>query len=436
MKSLTPTEGDGDEKTIDIESGFSLTVTHCPADRSPAYVSGCASTKRYRNVNRHFRPGVCLVYLVLLGLPPAKSVQAQAPVRLHSAVDFDHLDHKTADAWAKMVLKNVDVEFPNKMSLVYVDASQVKTPKQNFPAFYGCFDWHSSVHGHWVLARLLRSMPDLSEAPQIRATLNAHLSKRNLEREAEFFNREEHKSFERMYGWAWLMRLTMELDGWDDPDARKWRENLRPLEVVLQKRLVAYLPLLSYPIRVGQHTDTGFALAQLLDYAQALDQPELAALVTKTAKAFYANDKNYPVNYEPSGHDFFSSCWNEADLMRRLLPSREFASWLEDFVPNAKTQLTDGTIQPVVVTDVNDGKLVHLAGLNLNRAWCLRAVADALPTGHELKEPLTKSARQHLTAGVDYVNSGHYEGDHWLATFALYAITESGQVRATSGSNP
>jgi hypothetical protein len=221
----------------------------------------------------------------------------------------------------------------------------------------------------------------------------------------------------------------MELDGWDDPDARCWRENLRPLERVLRERIDAYLPLLSYPIRVGQHTDTGFALGQLLDYARAVDQPELEALVTRRAKAFYADDRDYPVAYEPSGHDFFSSCWNEADLMRRLLPASEFAGWLESLVPRVRTQLADGTIQPVEVTDITDGKLVHLAGLNLNRAWCLRAVAHALPTGHELKKPLMESARRHLKAGVEYVASGHYEGDHWLATFALYAITETSQPK-------
>ncbi len=387
-------------------------------------------------MTHRFYSRVGLACLLPLAFTLATLAQAQDAAPSHGQVDFDRLEVQTANAWAELVLKNVDIEFPNKMSLVYVDASQVKTPKQNFPAFYGCFDWHSSVHGHWVLARLLRTVPDLPSAPRIRATLREHLSKANLEQEAAFFNRDQHKSFERMYGWAWFLRLVMELDGWDDPDARRWRENLRPLERVLQKRIDAYLPLLSYPIRVGQHTDTGFALAQLLDYAQATGRPELAALVAETAKGFYADDKDYPVDYEPSGHDFFSSCWNEADLMRRLLPAKEFASWLENFVPNVKRQLTDGTIQPVEVTDVTDGKLVHLAGLNLNRAWCLRAVADALPTGHELKKPLIVSARRHLQAGVEYVNSGHYEGDHWLATFALYAITQSGQTSNAVGAEP
>ncbi len=379
-------------------------------------------------MTHRFFPDAGLVCLVLFGLTLAHLLQAQDAVKSRAQVDFNRLNPETAHAWAQLVLKNIDIEFPNKMSLVYVDASQVKTPRQNFPAFYGCFDWHSSVHGHWVLARLLRTMPDLPNASRIRESLGAHLSKANLEQEATFFARDEHKSFERMYGWAWFLRLTMELDGWDDPDARRWRENLRPLERVLQERIDAYLPLLSYPIRVGQHTDTGFALGQLLDYARAVDHPELAVLVARRAKAFYADDRDYPVAYEPSGHDFFSSCWNEADLMRRLLPANEFAGWFESFVPRVKTQLADGTIQPVKVTDVTDGKLVHLAGLNLNRAWCLRAVADALPTGHELKRPLMENARRHLKAGVEYVASGHYEGDHWLATFALYAITETSKA--------
>ncbi len=378
-------------------------------------------------MNRLSCPGVGVVCFVLLALTPVLTLRAEDAVASRSQVDLHLLDPEATDAWAQLVLKNIDTEFPNKMSLVYVDASQVKTPRQNFPAFYGSFDWHSSVHGHWFVARLLRTMPDLPSAPRIRESLNAHLSKSNLEQEAAFFARDEHKSFERMYGWAWFLRLVMELDGWDDPDARQWRENLRPLEHVLQRRIEAYLPLLSYPIRVGQHTDTGFALGQLLDYARAVDRPALAALVARRAKAFYADDRDYPVAYEPSGHDFFSSCWNEADLMRRLLPAQELASWLGRFVPCVKTQLADGTIQPVTVSDVTDGKLVHLAGLNLNRAWCLRAVANALPTGHELKRPLIESARRHLQAGMKYVAGGHYEGDHWLATFALYAITETGQ---------
>jgi hypothetical protein len=336
------------------------------------------------------------------------------------------LDASTANEWGQLVLKGVDTEFPNKLSLVYSNKDQIKAPREHFPAFYGSFDWHSSVHGHWVLVRLLKDHSAIESAPRIREVLMRHLSARNLKKEAEFFARDEQKTFERMYGWAWFLRLVMELEGWEDPDAERWRDNLRPLETVLAKRIEAYLPLLTYPIRIGQHNDTGFALGQILDYARAMRRGKLERVVVDRASAFYAADMDYPVHYEPSGHDFFSSCWNEADLMRRVLPQLEFEQWLGKFVQRLSEQLTDGTIAPVSVSDVSDPKIVHLAGLNLHRAWCLQSVAAALRDDHPLREPLVDSAQSHLNAGLAYINSGHYEGDHWLATFGLYAVERIG----------
>lgn len=333
-----------------------------------------------------------------------------------------------ADQWANLVLHGVDTEFPNKLSLVYSNPDQIGTPKEHFPAFYGCFDWHSSVHGHWVLVRLLKQHPESPAATKIRETLSRHLTAENLKREAEFFAREENKSFERMYGWAWFLRLAMELDSFDDEDAVQWRGALEPLEELLVERITAYLPLLTFPIRTGQHPDTGFALGQVLDYARSRDLDDLEQLVIARAGDFYLNDIDYPVQYEPSGHDFFSSAWNEADLMRRVLTPEEFSDWLNKFVPKLKQQLTDGTISPVSVSDVTDGKLVHLAGLNLNRAWCLQSVANHLPDQHPLVAAILTNAREHLVAGLAYINSGHYEGDHWLATFGLYAISGVGQL--------
>ncbi|MEM9588723.1 MAG: DUF2891 family protein, partial [Planctomycetota bacterium] len=183
---------------------------------------------------------------------------------------------------------------------------------------------------------------------------------------------------------------------------------------------------LTFPIRTGQHTDTGFALGQILDYARMTDNDDLERLVVERGRAYYLSDVGYPVQYEPSGFDFFSSAWNEADFMRRILSPSRFTKWFDSFVPNVSVQLLDGTIAPVNVSDMTDGKLVHLAGLNLNRAWCMRSVAHALPFNHPLRDVLRTSAENHLSAGLAYVNSGHYEGDHWLATFALYAITEGG----------
>ncbi|WP_345325828.1 DUF2891 domain-containing protein [Novipirellula rosea] len=377
----------------------------------------------------HFRPiSVCLLSLFAF-TAQTSSLRGQTSDggTDDATTRFGTIDAAVADEWAALVLGAIDTEFPNKLSLVYVDADQIKTPQENFPAFYGCFDWHSSVHGHWLLARLLRTHPTMQTAPTIRTALAAHLTQENIQRETEFFRRDEHKTFERMYGWAWYLRLVLELDRWDDAEAQIWRENLRPLETLFVERITAYLPLLTFPIRTGQHTDTGFALGQILDYARAMQLEPLEQLVIDRAGAFYRNDVDYPVQYEPSGHDFFSSGWNEADLMRRVMPTAAFVRWLEKFVPDVAVQLSDGTIAPVHVSDLTDGKLVHLAGLNLNRAWCLRSVANALPDDHRLRQPMLDSAAKHLAAGLAYVNSGHYEGDHWLATFGLYALTQASE---------
>lgn len=336
------------------------------------------------------------------------------------------LDTVTANQWGRLVLQGVSNEFPNKLALVYSSAEQIKSPREHFPAFYGSFDWHSSVHGHWVLVRLLKHSPSMEIAGPIRDVLSRHLAVENLQAEADFFSQDEQKTFERMYGWAWFLRLTMEVDQWEDPGAKQWRENLRPLEEVLVERIESYLPLLTYPIRMGQHTDSAFALSQILDYARAMKRVGLEAQVVERAKVFYSDDRDYPVHYEPSGHDFFSSCWNEADLMRRVMPSYEFEQWLDRFLPHLSDQLTDGTISPVNVSDISDPKIVHLAGLNLSRAWCLQSVASALREDHPVRKPLIVAAREHLDFGIKYINSGHYEGDHWLATFGLYAVERIG----------
>ena len=362
--------------------------------------------------------------VALAFLSTSSSVKSQELLRNRDAEN--RLDPTIASEWANLVLKGLNSEYPNKLSLVYSSKQQIRTPREHFPAFYGCFDWHSSVHGHWVLVRLLRGYPNLPESKLLRDALNEHLTMENLNREAEFFAQPEQRTFERMYGWAWLLRLVSELDSWDDTDASKWRANLRTLEELLVSRIKDYLPNLSYPIRTGQHPDTGFALGQILDYAHQVRDLQLIKQVEERARAFYSDDRDYPVSYEPSGHDFFSSCWNEADLMRRVLSEDEFRQWLSTFLPKLDLQLADGTISPVVVSDVTDPKIVHLAGLNLNRAWCLQSVAAALPDDSTLRQPLFDSSKDHLVSGLKYINSGHYEGDHWLATFGLYAFERVG----------
>ncbi len=391
---------------------------HTTPDRSVPVIKNNLPVPSYRFLSAAF----ALWGVISLCESTIAQTSAEVDVRIPST----ELSVATANVWAEMVLKGIDTEFPNKMSIIYTDRDQIKPPQQTFAAFYGCFDWHSSVHGHWLLVRLLKMHPEMPAAARVRAALARHLTLENIRAEARFFARDEHKSFERMYGWAWYLRLVIELNNWPDADGRKWRENLRPLEELLVARTTNYLPLLTFPIRTGEHPDTGFALGQILDYARAMDLPDLEQLVVRRAKEFYLSDVDYPVQYEPSGHDFFSSCWNEADLMRRVLATEEFATWLVSFLPELPSQLTDGTIVPVAVSDLTDGKLVHLAGLNLNRAWCMRAVANALPAADPLRTPLLKSSAAHLDAGLDYVNSGHYEGDHWLATFGLFAMIQAG----------
>jgi hypothetical protein len=334
------------------------------------------------------------------------------------------LSDPQAAALANLALAGLDREFPNKPSNVLGSAAAVVTPKEMFPAFYGCFDWHSSVHGHWLLVRVLRQFPQLAQASEIRARLAAHFTAENLAKEAAFFADDVNKSYERMYGWAWLLRLVVELNAWDDPDAKQWRANLRPLEEVLVKRIKAYLPLLSYPIRTGEHPDTGFALGQILDYARATENRELEELIVRRAREYFLDDRDYPTRYEPSGQDFFSSGWNEADLMRRILEPAEFSQWLDRFMPGLARGEAGPLLQPVEVTEVTDGKLVHLAGLNLSRAWCQNGIASALAKEDPRRALLQKVATEHTTAGLKTVFSGHYEGEHWLGTFALYTLTE------------
>jgi hypothetical protein len=288
------------------------------------------------------------------------------------------------------------------------------------PAFYGCFDWHSSVHGHWMLVRLLKDYPGSSVEEQIRSKLAENLSAENLAGELSYFEEKQHKTFERTYGWAWYLRLVAELQTWDDPQGKQWRENLRGLEELLVQRTIDYLPKLSFPIRTGIHPDTGFALGQILDYARIIDNKDLAEMIVARARDYYLADVDYPTRYEPSGQDFFSSSLNEADLMRRVLTQAEFAHWFDKFIPELGGGDGGNLLVPVTVSDVTDGYIVHLAGLDLSRAWCMKGIASALPKSDPRVAILEKSASEHADMGFKYVFSGHYEGDHWLATFAVY----------------
>ncbi|MBY0374021.1 MAG: DUF2891 domain-containing protein [Bryobacteraceae bacterium] len=327
------------------------------------------------------------------------------------------LDPDTASRFARLALRCIQQEYPNKLDHVINDAAEVRSPRDLHPAFYGCFDWHSSVHGHWMLVRVLRTHPNLDLAPAIRRALDANLTAAHLRTEAAYFHQKNRGSFERTYGWAWLLKLAEELRAWkSDPDAQRWSTHVQPLADEIVARYLAFLPKQLYPIRTGVHPNTAFGLAFAWDYAQATNHEPLKQLIAERARFYFLADTNYPAILEPSGADFFSPALMEADLLRRVLPPTEFARWYARFLPTLPRQLT----QPATVTDRTDLQIVHLDGLNLSRAWCLRSLANALPAQ---RAQLTAAADRHAAAGLQGVTAGDYAGEHWLASFAVYLLT-------------
>jgi hypothetical protein len=331
-------------------------------------------------------------------------------------------------AFARLALAGIEKEFPNKPADVLVGPQSVRSPREVHPVFYGCFDWHSSVHGHWMLVRLLRQYPKSSVAEETRGLLRRQLTAEKLRVEADYFTPKDNHNFERMYGWAWALRLAAELQTWDDADAKEWAKNFAPLEKRLVELTRGYLPRLTYPVRTGVHPDTAFALGQMLDYARLVGDRDFEKQVIEYAREKYSTDRAYPASFEPSGEDFFSPSLNEADLMRRVLPREEFATWLRDFLPDLEGGF-DGLslLTPAIVSDISDPKLGHLAGLNLSRAWTQRGLLAGLPEDDPRRNALEKSAAAHAESGLRYVFSGHYEGEHWLATFAVYLLTDAGR---------
>jgi hypothetical protein len=332
---------------------------------------------------------------------------------------------KAADAsrFARMALAGITREFPNKPGDVLLSPRDAVRPKTSHPAFYGCFDWHSSVHGHWMLVRLLKLFPDLPEVREIRRKLGANLTRQNLLREVAYFARAEAKSFERPYGWAWLLKLALELAGTGDRDMRQWSQNLKPLVTVIVKRYLEFLPRSGYPIRTGLHNNTAFGLSFAFDYAEATGLARLKSLIVRCAREHYLKDAAYPALLEPSGSDFLSPALAEADLMRRVLTPAAFRRWFKKFLPELKSGRPRGLLVPAKVGDRSDPQIVHLDGLNLSRAWCMRAIAPVLTSSDPARAVLRRSARLHAKAGLAHIESGDYGGEHWLASFAVLLMS-------------
>ena len=343
-------------------------------------------------------------------------------------ITFDHLnklvfDRTTASHFASLARNCIQKQYPNKLDHVMNDATEVLSPQELHPAFYGCYDWHSAVHGHWMLVRLLKLFPEMAEANEIRMAINENLSSDNIQAEVAYLHQPSRKSFERMYGWAWLLKLAEELHGWDDPDGTRWSKNLAPLADAIVARYLDFLPRQTYPIRTGVHPNTAFGLAFGLDYARKVGRSELENLIIERSLIYYAKDVNCPAEWEPGGEDFFSPCLLEADLMRRVLERDKFVAWFQRFLPDLAGGEPRTLLEPATVADRTDPKIVHLDGLNLTRAWCMKGIASALPKDDPAQKILIASAARHAEDALANVASGDYVGEHWLASFAVYLLS-------------
>jgi hypothetical protein len=339
----------------------------------------------------------------------------------------DALDEAAAARFAQLALTCLHQEYPNKISHVMQGDADVRPPRALTPAFYGCYDWHSAVHGHWLLVRLLRRFPDAPFAKDARAALALSLTPQNIAGEVEYLGHAKRASFERPYGLAWLLQLSAELRGWDDPQARQWATALTPLESLAASKLKDWLPKLHYPIRIGEHDQTAFAFGLIRDWAHIAGDAGMSALLTDAAARFYRGDRNCPLGYEPSGQDFLSPCLAEADFMRRVLAPDDFATWLEAFLPGIPSTGGNEWLPPGVVTDRTDPKLAHIDGLNLSRAWMLEGIAHGLKPADKRVPALLAAAASHRATALPAVTGEHYEGGHWLGTFAVYLTSQAGR---------
>ena len=332
-----------------------------------------------------------------------------------------------AERLAALALACVHEEYPNKIAHTMAGDADAKPPRELTPVFYGCFDWHSAAHGHWLLARVARLYPGTPLAAKAEAALAKNLTAERVGGEVAYLKAPGRQEFERPYGLAWLLQLTMELGEWGSPQAQEWARALAPLEQEAMRRFSDWLPKLTRPIRTGEHSQTAFAFGLALDWARHAKDTAFERLLLERSRAFYLGDRACPLSYEPSGQDFVSPCLAEADLMRRVLPSREFARWFAAFLPDVPTRTADSSwLPPGVVLDPTDGKLAHLDGLNLSRAWMLEGIGAALPATDPRRPALMAAAAKHREVGLAAVTGAHYAGGHWLGTFAVYLVSQRG----------
>ncbi|MBL8545096.1 MAG: DUF2891 domain-containing protein [Hyphomonadaceae bacterium] len=329
------------------------------------------------------------------------------------------LSKDIAEKFAGLALAHVSREYPNIMQHAMAGPSEIMGPRAAHPIFFGSYDWHSCVHGYWLLARLTRRYPDLSSASQVSALFQDYITTANVAGEIAYIARPEARGFERPYGWGWLLALQCELEQHRTDKGERAAETLRPLARALADRFRAFLPLSDYPVRTGVHSSTAFALRLAADYAEPND-PELYALMRDKVIAWYGGDR-VAQSWEPSQDDFLSPTLMEAECMRRFLAPAAFRAWFEDFLPGAARREPATLFSPARVSDRTDGKIAHLDGLNFSRAWCWRSIATALGDAHPVTSRARDAAALHIAASLPHV-AGDYMGEHWLATFALLAL--------------
>lgn len=355
---------------------------------------------------------IVMMTAYLLGCNQQKKTQ----LAVVSTVSIPVLNLIEANRLAQLPLHCMETEYPNKLQQTLGSKEDLLAPKTLHPAFYGCFDWHSAVHGHWSLVSLLKQFPEIDNHEAIKLQLLQSISKENILKEVSYFEGVHNTSFERTYGWAWLLKLAEELHTWDDPVAKKMANNLRPLTDLMVSKYIEFLPKLNYPIRVGEHPNTAFGLSFAWDYAVSVNHSEFMSMIRNRAKDFFLKDFECPISWEPGGFDFLSPCLEEAALMRRVLSDKAFIIWINDFLPQLKDP--NFTMEPGMVSDRSDGKLVHLDGVNFSRAWSLNTIAKNLK---DFKH-LNAISNTHIMYSLPSVVGDSYEGGHWLASFAIYAL--------------
>ncbi len=334
------------------------------------------------------------------------------------------IDETTASKFAQLVLNCIQTEYPHSNIYWFDSDEDIRPPRELTPAFYGCLDWHSAVHGHWLLVRLIRHFPEASFSSKAKQALAQSLTSEKIQGEVAYFQR--HPFFECPYGMAWLMQLIAEFHEWNCVQAKEWRIVLEPLEKLVAGSLRRWLQALGFPDRTGMHNQTALALTLILDWARITENADFTQLVKDKARQFYLNDRNYPLHVEPLGYDFSSPCLAEADLMRRVLSTTAFTEWLTNFLPQIPVDGSADWLEPTKVDNPKNFMLSHFYGLNLSRAWMLEGIISRLPNGDRRVESLRTTALQHRQTGLADVVSEHYSSNHWLGTFAVYLITNRG----------